>query len=117
MSWARSMRTGFAAVYPVRGAPGISPAQLAMVTVLQFCENLTDRQPADEAPGRVDWKYCLGLELADEGFEFTALKHLDHLFAAGARRAQVTAVLRACSCPVTGPCHHQRPRSGNARKA
>ena len=54
----------FAAVYPVRGAPGISPAQLAMVTVLQFCENLTDRQAADEARGRVDWKYCLSLELS-----------------------------------------------------
>ena len=63
----------FAAVYPVRGAPGISPAQLAMVTVLQFCENLTDRQAADEARGRVDWKYCLSMELADEGFEFTTL--------------------------------------------
>jgi len=63
----------FAAVYPVRGAPGISPAQLAMVTVLQFCENLADRQAADEARGRVDWKYCLSLELADEGFEFTTL--------------------------------------------
>jgi hypothetical protein len=35
-----------------------------MVTVLQFCENLTDRQAADEARGRVDWKYCLSLELA-----------------------------------------------------
>ena len=63
----------FAAVYPVRGAPGISPAQLAMVTVLQFCENLADRQAADEARGRVDWKYCLSMELADEGFEFTTL--------------------------------------------
>ena len=38
----------FAAVYAVRGAPGISPAQLAMVTVLQFCENLTDRQAAEQ---------------------------------------------------------------------
>ena len=63
----------FAAAYPVRGKPGISPAQLAMVTVLQFCENLTDRQAADEARGRVDWKYCLGLELADEGFDASVL--------------------------------------------
>jgi transposase len=36
----------FGAVYGTRGAPGISPAQLAMVTVLQFTENLTDRQAA-----------------------------------------------------------------------
>ncbi len=63
----------FAGAYPVRGKPGISPAQLAMVTVLQFCENLTDRQAADEVRGRVDWKYCLGLELADEGFDASVL--------------------------------------------
>ena len=64
---------GFSAAYGVRGAPGISPAQLAMVTVLQFTENLTDRQAADAVRGRVDWKYCLGLELDDEGFDFTVL--------------------------------------------
>ena len=63
----------FAVAYPVRGKPGISPAQLAMVTVLQFCENLTDRQAAVEVRGRVDWKYCLGLELADEGFDASVL--------------------------------------------
>src|ERR1700756_2018550 len=57
----------FGAVYGVRGKPGISPAQLAMVTVLQFAENLTDRQAADAVRGRLDWKYCLGLALADEG--------------------------------------------------
>jgi transposase len=63
----------FAGAYPARGRPGISPAQLAMVTVLQFTENLTDRQAADEARGRVDWKYCLGLELTDEGFDASVL--------------------------------------------
>jgi transposase len=63
----------FAVAYPVRGKPGISPAQLAAVTVLQFTENLTDRQAADEVRGRVDWKYCLGLELAGEGFDASVL--------------------------------------------
>jgi len=63
----------FAAAYPVRGKPGVSPAQLAMVTVLQFAENLTDRQAADAVRGRVDWKYCLGLELEDEGFDASVL--------------------------------------------
>jgi Sortase domain/Transposase domain (DUF772)/Pentapeptide repeats (8 copies) len=57
---------GFAAGYGARGKPGISPAQLAMVTVLQFTENLTDRQAADAVRGRLDWEYCLGLELAGE---------------------------------------------------
>jgi transposase len=63
----------FGTAYPVRGAPGISPAQLAMVTVLQFTENLTDRQAADAVRGRLDWKYCLGLPLGDEGFDFSVL--------------------------------------------
>jgi transposase len=77
----------FAAAYPVRGKPGISPAQLAMVTVLQFIEDLTDRQAADAVRGKIDWKYCLGLELADDGFEFTALHGFrERLLAGGAER-------------------------------
>ncbi|MGH7748014.1 MAG: transposase, partial [Candidatus Dormibacteria bacterium] len=50
----------FAAAYGVRGRPGLSPAQLAMVTVLQFTEDLTDRQAADAVRGRLDWKWCGG---------------------------------------------------------
>jgi transposase len=63
----------FAVAYATRGKPGISPAQLAMVTVLQFTENLTDRQAADAVRGRLDWKYCLGLPLDDEGSDFSVL--------------------------------------------
>ena len=78
---------GFAAAYGVRGAPGISPAQLAMVTVLQFSENLTDRQAADAVRGRLDWKYALGLALADEGFDFSVLSEFrGRLVAVGAER-------------------------------
>lgn len=63
----------FASTYGVRGKPGISPAQLAMVLVLAFAENLTDRQAAEAVRARLDWKYCLGLDLADEGFDFSVL--------------------------------------------
>jgi transposase len=77
----------FAAAYGVRGAPGMSPAQLAMVTVLQFCENLTDRQAADAVRGRLDWKYCLGLALDDEGFDFSVLSEFrSRLVGAGLER-------------------------------
>ena len=77
----------FAVAYPVRGRPGISPAQLAMVTVLRFCENLTGRQAAVEVRGRVDWKYCLGLELADEGFDASVLAGFrERLVEGGAKR-------------------------------
>ena len=73
----------FAAAYGVRGRPGISPAQLAMVTVLQFTESLTDRQAADAVRGRLDWKYCLGLSLEDEGFDFSVLSEFRARLVAG----------------------------------
>src|SRR6266699_1300676 len=73
----------FAGAYRARGRPGISPAQLAMVTVLQFTENLTDRQAADAVRGRLDWKYCLGLELEDEGFDCSVLSEFRARLIAG----------------------------------
>jgi transposase len=63
----------FVSAFGVRGKPGISPEQLALVTVLQFAENLTDRQAADAVRGRIDWKYALSLELTDPGFDHTVL--------------------------------------------
>jgi transposase len=73
----------FAGAYGVRGRPGISPAQLAMVTVLQFTGNLTDRQAVDAVRGRLDWKYCLGLSLEDEGFGFSVLSEFRTRVVAG----------------------------------
>jgi transposase len=63
----------FAAAFPARGGPGMSPGMLAVVSVMQFAERLTDRQAADAVRGRIDWKYLLGLELEDEGFHFSVL--------------------------------------------
>ena len=40
---------------------------------MQFAENLSDRQAADAVRSRIDWKYALGLELADPGFDFSVL--------------------------------------------
>ena len=82
----------FSATYGTRGAPGISPAQLAMVTVLQFTEDLTDRQAADAVRGRLDWKYCLGLALDDPGFDFSVLSEFRSRLVAGAME---TALLDA----------------------
>jgi transposase len=85
----------FGATYGTRGAPGISPAQLAMVTVLQFTEDLTDRQAADAVRGRLDWKYCLGLELDDEGFDFSVLSEFRSRLVAGAMEAALLEALLA----------------------
>lgn len=54
----------FADLFPNRGQPAIAPGQLALVTLMQFVENLTDRQAADQVRARIDWKYALGLELS-----------------------------------------------------
>jgi len=84
----------FSAVYGARGAPGLSPAQLAVVTVLQFTENLTGRQAADAVRGRLDWKYCLGLELTDPGFGFSVLSEFRSRLVAGAmEKALLDALL------------------------
>jgi transposase len=38
-----------------------------------FVEGLSDRQAADAVRGRIDWKYALGLELTDPGFDHAVL--------------------------------------------
>src|ERR1700691_5126233 len=73
----------FAGAYGGRGGRGISPAQLAMVMVLQYTGDLTDRQAADSVRGRLDWKYCLGLALEDEGFDFSVLSEFRARLIAG----------------------------------
>ena len=63
----------FADLYENRGQPGWSAWRLAMVCVMQFMEDLTDRQAAEAVRGRIDWKYALGLELWDSGFDYSVL--------------------------------------------
>jgi transposase len=63
----------FVALYPTRGQPGLPAWRLALVTVMQFLENLSDRQAADAVRARIDWKYMLGLELTDAGFHHSVL--------------------------------------------
>jgi transposase len=63
----------FAALYPTIGQPAVSPARLALVTILQFMENLTNREAADAVRSRIDWKYSLALELTDAGFHYSVL--------------------------------------------
>jgi transposase len=63
----------FTGAFGVRGAPGMAPAVLSLVTVLQFAENLTDRQAAAMAVRAIDWKYAIGAELTDTGFDPSVL--------------------------------------------
>lgn len=65
--------TAFAAMFSTLGQPAQSPWRLALISLMQFAENLSDRQAADAVRGRIDWKYALGLELTDPGFDSTVL--------------------------------------------
>jgi transposase len=78
----------FAALFPRRGQPAESPWRLALVTVFQFAEGLSDRDAADAVRSRIDWKYALSLELTDPGFDHSVLSefrsrllsgHAEHL--------------------------------------
>ncbi|MBO0794293.1 MAG: transposase [Ktedonobacteraceae bacterium] len=63
----------FADLFPTHGQPALAPWRLALVTVFQFLEHLTDRQAADAVRDRMAWKYALSLDLCDPGFDHTVL--------------------------------------------
>jgi transposase len=63
----------FAPLFPARGQPAECPWQLALITVMQFIEGLSDCQAADAVRSRIDWKYALGLELTDPGGDASVL--------------------------------------------
>jgi transposase len=87
----------FAALFPVCGQPGLSPWRLALVTLMQFRENLADRQAAEAVRARIDWKYLLGLELTDPGFNFSVLSEFrDRLLAGSAEERLLDTLLERC---------------------
>src|SRR5579871_3784198 len=87
----------FAPLFARRGKPAEAPWRLALVAVLQFAEGLTDRQAADAVRSRLDWKYLLGLELTDAGFDFSILSEFRaRLVAGGAEHHLLDALLERC---------------------
>ena len=73
----------FAGACGKHGKPGWPPGRLALVTVFQMAENLTDRQAAEAVRTRIDWKYALGLDLADPGFDDSILSEFRARVVAG----------------------------------
>ena len=63
----------FTQLFPNDGQPAEAPAHLALVTIMQFAEALSDEQTATAVRGRIDWKYALALELTDCGFDASVL--------------------------------------------
>lgn len=105
----------FAPLFSHRGRPAESPGRLALVSVLQFAEGLSDRQAADAVRGRIDWKYALGLELTDAGFDFSVLSEFrtrlvgggmeQHLLDALLARAAEVGLLKARGRQRTDSSH------------
>jgi transposase len=85
----------FVSAFGVRGRPGYSPGRLALVSVLQMAEKLTDRQAAEAAGRDLSWKYALGLALDDPGFDHTVLPEFRARVLAGALEQRLLDVLVA----------------------
>jgi transposase len=84
----------FAELFPPQGQPALAPTRLALVTLLQFMEGLTDRQAADAVRTRLDWKSLLCLELTDRGFDHSVLSEVrSRLLAHQAECILVDAIL------------------------
>jgi transposase len=84
----------FADLFPTCGQPAESPGRLALVAVLQFAENLSDRQAADAVRSRIDWKYLLGLALVGPGCDFSVLSEFrDRLLVGGVAQRLLDALL------------------------
>jgi len=87
----------FADLFSTRGRPAEAPWRLALVSVLQFAEGLPDRKAADAVRGRIDWKYALGLELTDPGFDASVLSEFRARLVTGmAERVLLDALLACC---------------------
>src|SRR5439155_14170744 len=87
----------FAACFPLEGQPGLPPWRLALVTIMQFREHLADRHAAEAVRARIDWKYLLGLELTDPGFDFSVLSEFrDRLLASSAETLLLEKLLERC---------------------
>jgi transposase len=50
---------------------------------MQYSEGLSDRQAAEAVRARIDWKYVLGLELDDLGFDYSVLSEFRERLVAG----------------------------------
>src|SRR5688500_10591054 len=76
----------FIELFSRRGYPAVPPWRLALITIMQFLENLSDRQAADAVRSRIDWKYLLGLELTDAGFDYSVLSGFRARLVAGEKQ-------------------------------
>mgnify|MGYP001821003696 FL=1 len=86
----------FVDLFPDHGQPALPPWRLALVTIMQFRENLTDRQAAEAVRSRIDWKYLLGYDLTDPGFHFSVLSEFRARLLSGGEAILLDKFLQRC---------------------
>jgi transposase len=87
----------FTPLFPTPGQPAEAPWRLALVSLMQYAEGLSDRQAADAVRSRIDWKYALSLDLTDPGFDSTVLSEFrTRLVTAGAEQQLLDRFLAIC---------------------
>jgi transposase len=110
-SWFMQMRdrlrtidedAAFGALSPHRWPPAEAPWRLALVTVMQCADALTDRQAADAVRSRIAWEYALGLELTEAGCHDSVLsKFRTRLVTGGVAQMRLDVMLtRVQACGV-----------------
>ena len=87
----------FTNLYAQEGQPALNPWRLALVSVMQFGENLSDRQAAEAVRARIDWKYALSMELTDTGFHYSVLSEFrTRLIQGGLEQVLLDRLLERC---------------------
>src|SRR5258708_2397680 len=87
----------FTSLYPKNGQLAEQPWRLAMMSVIQYMENKTDRQVVVALKTRIDLKYAFSLELTDLGFHFSVFSEFrSRLIAGGLEEGILTTLLDIC---------------------
>jgi transposase len=63
----------FAEIYSSEGQPALHPGRLALICVMQYMANLSDRGAVEAVAARIDWKYALGMDLTEPAFDSSVL--------------------------------------------
>ena len=109
----------FAGAYRGARQAGLAAEPPGLVTIFQKAENLTDRQAAEAVRTRIDWKYALGLGLADPGFDDSILSEFRTRVATGGLDQVVLDTLLQGNTPdsTDRPCQQRQQRLNNKFRA
>ena len=87
----------FRELYSSEGQPALYPERLALICVMQYMANLSDRGTVEAVAARIDWKYALGLELTDSGFDASVLSLFrSRLLNGGKEKLLLDKLLESC---------------------